>query len=335
MLKWGGILSNHLLRVQSHNQTREMKPDPATLYSQHSNESLSFSRAEIMDELDRVSRITLNKKTALQKMLRFVVEATLDGKAFALKEYTIATLVFGKSETFDPRMTSLVRTQASKLRHALLRHYGSCPAGSGPWLWVPTGSYSAVFDQNPALRAKGRTLEMQAQVESPLGNVVRIVAPNVFPRKGNLHEIAQAVVRLQRETFGSREFLAPVSETVDLELAAMQPYFPLEVAQTLVELDDRLLLTLFITAGPSHFVLFGNSVSIPWNGDVGKAIAALSVPLSQFAANCTSLLTSQAFSPNSPVSTAPKAAIWEECAVSDLPHVRPGVSSHDGLRSSV
>ena len=324
-----------LAPAQPYAQTSEMKPDPATLYNRHSSDALSFTRAEIMDELDRVSRITLNKKTALRKMLRFVVEATLDGKADALKEYTIATLVFGKAETFDPRMTSLVRTQASKLREALLRHYGSFPAGNGPWLWVPAGSYRAVFDQNPTLRVKSRTLEVQAQVESPLGNVVRIAAPNVFPRTGNLHEIAQAVVHLQRENFGSRKLLAPLSETVDQELAAMQPDLPLEVEQTLVELNDRLLLTVFITAGPSHFVLFGNSVSIPWSGDAGKAIAALSVPLSQFAANCTSLLESQAFGSKSSISFAPKATIWEECAVSELPHVRPGFASQDSPRSSV
>jgi len=258
--------------------------------------SSKFTRAEVMDELDRVSDTALSKKTALRKMLRFVVEATLDGKAYALKEYTIATLVFGKAETFDPRMTSLVRTQASKLREALIKHYASSPDRSGPWLWIPAGSYRAVFNHDPAIHAKTRTREAQSMTESRLGKAVRIAPPKVFPLTGNLQGIAEAVVRLQHENFGSRRLLEQLAASLRSSLTDTYADFPLEVEQTIVELGDRILLTAFITAGPSHCVLYGNSVSIPWNGDCSKAIAALSGPLSRFAMHCASLLKKQAVS---------------------------------------
>jgi len=311
-----------------------MKPEVVIGDCSEHAQSSSLFRAAILSELDRVSRLSLNKKTALRKMLRFVVEATLDGKACALKEYTIATLVFGKAETFDPRMTSLVRTQASKLRDALVKHYSECPAVNGPWLWVPAGSYRAVFDQNPALLAKSASLNDQKVGVPRVAASVRIAPVNVFPPTGNLHEIAQAVVRLQRENFMARKFLAPFPESANVESAANIPDLSLEVEHTIVELDDRLLLTAIITSGPSHLALFGNSVTIPWSGDAGKAIAALSAPLSQFASACASLVGLRAFSTASHVSSEPGGLLWEKHATREVPPVPQGFVGHDHPRSS-
>jgi hypothetical protein len=51
--------------------------------------------------------------------LRFLVEHALAGQQDQLKEYTIATMAFGRPESFDPRVDSLVRVQATRLRGLL------------------------------------------------------------------------------------------------------------------------------------------------------------------------------------------------------------------------
>ena len=288
-----------------------MTPDIEISHNLDLSPAPAFTRAEILDELDRVSRTFLRKKTALRNMLRFVVEATLDGNASDLKEYTIATLVFGKSETFDPRLTSLVRTQASKLRETLVTYYSSCSVGNGPWLWVPPGSYGAVFDQNPALQAKGTAAESRVVLDASVDKNVRIAKPTVLPSESNLDEIAEAVVRLQRENFTPRKLLPQLPESKGSGSAAAIIASEFEVQQTIVELDGWLLLTLSITAVPSHFVLLGNSIYIPWSGDSARAIALLLAPLSQFASSCAPFLGIQAFSQPVAPSSGASALYWK------------------------
>src|SRR3954451_14681459 len=59
----------------------------------------------------------------LSRFLRYTVEKTLAGEADDLKEYTIATEVYGKSDTYDPSVNSLVRVEVSRLRNKLLDYY--------------------------------------------------------------------------------------------------------------------------------------------------------------------------------------------------------------------
>ena len=70
----------------------------------------------------------------LKSFLRFVVKKSLEGQDSELKEYTIATEVFGRSENYDPRIDSLVRVQAARLRSKLEEYYAS--DGNADKVWV-------------------------------------------------------------------------------------------------------------------------------------------------------------------------------------------------------
>ena len=59
----------------------------------------------------------------MNRFLKYVVETTLEGKRALIKEYVIALEVFDKSDAYDPREDSTVRTEASKLRARLSRYY--------------------------------------------------------------------------------------------------------------------------------------------------------------------------------------------------------------------
>lgn len=74
---------------------------------------------------------TLRRKPRTSSFLRHIVTETLDGRAAKLKEYSIALAVFGRPEDFDPRMDSIVRVEARRLRFTIEQYYAS-EGGSDP-----------------------------------------------------------------------------------------------------------------------------------------------------------------------------------------------------------
>ncbi len=81
----------------------------------------------------------------LQSLLDYIVDETLKGAGDRLKEYAIATDVFGRPPTFDPRVDSIVRVQASRLRGQLAAFYKKPPPGVSVRIEVPAGGYLATF----------------------------------------------------------------------------------------------------------------------------------------------------------------------------------------------
>lgn len=81
------------------------------------------------------------------KLLRFLVEQTLNGNASHLKDYTLGAEVFERGEAFDPRSDPIARVEASRLRSRLELYYAT-EGGSDPILiTVPKGGYVPVFER--------------------------------------------------------------------------------------------------------------------------------------------------------------------------------------------
>jgi TolB-like protein len=79
---------------------------------------------DVHAELDRVlSSATFIRSKRLGRFLRFTVEQCLEGRQNALKEYLVGVEVFNKMESFDPRIDSIVRVEARRLRSKLERYY--------------------------------------------------------------------------------------------------------------------------------------------------------------------------------------------------------------------
>jgi hypothetical protein len=232
-------------------------------------------------------------------MLAFVVESTLDGNADNLKEYTIATLVFGKHQDFDPRMTSLVRTQAHKLRVALIKYYGSRRGTDGPWIWIPPGSYSAVFNVNPGLDFDGGNAKTAKQAPRVGAPDIYVAEPAVVASASDLHAIAEAVRRLQREHSGLNKLMLLLKASAESlgtsRLVAGADIGPIryEVKHTIVELDGRLLITACLMTRHPPVVLAGYSFSVEWAGDEAKTISRIGPFLSVFVDKCWSLLSEE------------------------------------------
>ncbi len=101
---------------------------------------------EIMAQLARIlATAEFASSARLQRLLTFVVEETLAGRAVQLKEYTIATGVFDRDDSFDPQTSSIVRVEASRLRSKLEKYYAIGGADDPIMIELPTGSYIPRF----------------------------------------------------------------------------------------------------------------------------------------------------------------------------------------------
>jgi len=81
----------------------------------------------------------------LSRLLRYVVLETLDGRGDSLKEYVLGVQVFGRGQSFDPRLDPIVRVQARNLRARLTDYYQSAGQSDPVHIDLPKGTYVPVF----------------------------------------------------------------------------------------------------------------------------------------------------------------------------------------------
>ncbi len=78
-------------------------------------------------------------------MLRFLVEETLAGRASRLKEYVLGVEVFDRPASYDPRLDSIVRVEARRLRSALEQYYADEGRADPVIIGLERGSYIPTF----------------------------------------------------------------------------------------------------------------------------------------------------------------------------------------------
>jgi hypothetical protein len=88
---------------------------------------------------------TLHNSESLRKLLRYLAEHALDHPGTPLKEYQIATEVFGRPAAFDPQLDSTIRVQAGRLRLKLAEYYASEGADDPVQVEMPKGTYLLAF----------------------------------------------------------------------------------------------------------------------------------------------------------------------------------------------
>ena len=83
-----------------------------------------------------------------RKLLSYVVGKSLAGEADQLKEYTLATEVFGRDASFDPKVNPAVRVEAGRLRRRLEHYYLTLGRHDPVLIELPRGGYSPRFQTN-------------------------------------------------------------------------------------------------------------------------------------------------------------------------------------------
>jgi len=115
-----------------------------------------FSSSAVSSELDKIlSSSTFVRSKRLGRFLRFTVEQCLEGRQGALKEYLVGVEVFNKLETFDPRIDSIVRVEARRLRSKLEKYYQTEGRDDNIVIQFRKGSYVPQILSREQLNALG------------------------------------------------------------------------------------------------------------------------------------------------------------------------------------
>jgi TolB-like protein/Flp pilus assembly protein TadD len=100
----------------------------------------------VRQELERVlASPRFSRNPRMSTFLRFVVDRHLSGRDEELKESLIAVEVFGRRPDYDPKLDSIVRTEAGRLRARLKDYYASEGRASAVVIDVPKGGYIPSF----------------------------------------------------------------------------------------------------------------------------------------------------------------------------------------------
>jgi hypothetical protein len=139
--------------------------------------ALQFAdRDRFRSQIDKIVQSqTLRKAESLCKLLRYLGDYALTHPGVPLKEYQIATEVFGRPEDFDPQADSAIRVQAGRLRLKLVDYYTHEGANDTIVVEMPPGSYVLNFHERDKSTASSSTL--------PAPGNQPVLLPPVAPRR--------------------------------------------------------------------------------------------------------------------------------------------------------
>src|SRR5436305_9569949 len=123
-------------------------------------------REQLLGQIDRlISSHVLLGSESLCKLLRYFADHALNHPGVPLKEYQIATEVFGRPADVDPQSDSTIRVQAGRLRMKLAEYYSSEGADDPLVVELPKGTYVLSFHQRA--HAPAREFRPEVAPESP------------------------------------------------------------------------------------------------------------------------------------------------------------------------
>jgi len=124
---------------------------------------------EIRAQLERVLRSrAFIQSHRIRRFLQFIVEESLLGQPHRLKEYLIGLEVFDRRDAFDPRVDSIVRVEARRLRHKLEEYYRTEGREDLTRITLRKGSYVPIFEYRAATPSPGILEQRRAITVGPL-----------------------------------------------------------------------------------------------------------------------------------------------------------------------
>src|SRR5260370_27588962 len=89
---------------------------------------------------------SLRGSESLCKLLQYLAKQSCFHPDAPLKEYQIATEVYGRAGDFDPQSDSTIRVQAGRLRVKLAEYYAGEGVADPILVKIPKGSYHLTFE---------------------------------------------------------------------------------------------------------------------------------------------------------------------------------------------
>jgi serine/threonine-protein kinase len=143
------------------------------------------SGGHVREELGRIlGSACFRKGPRLARLLRYLVESSLNGSSAQLKEYTLGVEVFERKD-FDPRVDTEVRSTARHLRFKLDEYYKTEGCNDSVIIELPKGSYVPMFRWREAPPARPRAVHHWWRVSAVILAVLglAIAGTEFLPRK--------------------------------------------------------------------------------------------------------------------------------------------------------
>src|ERR1700683_5112602 len=118
-------------------------------------------RELFLEQIHRlVTSHALHGSESLCKLLRYLAKHAVDHPGTPIKEFQIATAVFGRSPDFDPPLDSMVLVQAGRLRSKPTQYYSSDGAEDTSLVELPKGTYLLSFHHRNAAAPKSSSSDL-------------------------------------------------------------------------------------------------------------------------------------------------------------------------------
>ncbi len=175
-------------------------------------------RDQYLTQVDRLcGSDVLHGSESLCRLLRYLAQKEVEHPGIHLKEYQIATEVYGRPADFDPQVDSTIRVQAARLRGKLGEYYSSAGLSDPVVVELPKGAYSLQFHYRAPANGKpgtnGNELPAGPAVAAPSSRfwpitavtlsamVVALAIALLMAVRG--HEIAQASLSSESDSAAS------------------------------------------------------------------------------------------------------------------------------------
>src|SRR5436190_20190211 len=110
---------------------------------------------DILQEVDRISTSRhFRNPQRLHRFINFAVKSTVHGSLDQLKEYVLGREVFDRDSDYDPRLDSIVRVEAQRLRKKLREYYETEGATDPVLITFRAGSYVPRFAYRESTKTK-------------------------------------------------------------------------------------------------------------------------------------------------------------------------------------
>src|SRR5258706_4846569 len=134
-------------------------------------EECGIDQAEIRRQLSRIVESPQFRSAGrLRDFLTYIVLETLEGRGQCIKEYTIGTDVYRRPPLFNPKLDSIVRVEAVKLRARLHLYYSRHRSPGELVISIPKGGYIPEFRNCASLPDHGRACADQTAELCDLGS---------------------------------------------------------------------------------------------------------------------------------------------------------------------
>jgi len=174
-------------------------------------------RQQFLGAIDRlVKSQALHSSESLCKLLRYLAEQSLQNHGAPIKEYQIATEVFGRPADFDPHSDSAIRVQAGRLRAKLADYYATEGIADPVVVELAKGSYTLAFHHRQPVAPSVEPILQAAEKRSSFRHLLlnwatSVVALSILLAAG----VAALVVSFEtkQRTFGAAQ-TSPVPQSI-------------------------------------------------------------------------------------------------------------------------